>query len=327
MEVIRGIETLKNFYRGKIVLALGNFDGVHLGHREIIKMAADTAKDYGCKSAVMIFDPHPLQVLAPEKSPLLLQTLEQRISLIGQAGVDYVIVHPFTRDFASLLPEEFINRFLCSELNVAAVVVGFNYSFGKNGAGTPEVLKEMGQKCGFAVKVAEPVLVDGKPVASSRIRMLLAAGKVEEAARLLGYCFSLQGTVVHGDGRGKTLGFPTANLQTPEGVIHPGNGVYLTKATVEGQSFWSLTNVGHRPTFGKQDVSVEVHILDAQKNLYGLALKLDFLQKIRDEKKFSGPRELVRQISRDIQRARGLLEQHRRERISPENIANDHSIW
>lgn len=326
MQVVRGIDTLKDFYRGKIALALGNFDGVHLGHKKILCMAVNAARETGCRSAALVFDPHPLQVLAPEKSPRLLQTMEQRIALIGESGVDFVIVHPFTYEFATLLPEDFVRRYLCGQLNIASVAVGFNYTFGKNGAGTPELLKQMGLQCSFSVNVADAVIVDGEPVASSRIRLLLAAGEVEAAARLLGYNFSLQGTVVHGDGRGKTLGFPTANLATPEGIIHPGNGVYLTRASVAGQSFWSLTNIGHRPTFDKQDVSVEVHILDARKNLYGLALNLEFLHKIRDEKKFSGPKELVRQISRDIQKARVLLEESR-ERISSENVANKHSIW
>ncbi len=307
-------------------LALGNFDGVHIGHRMIISATVDTAAAGGAKSAALIFSPHPLQVLAPESSPDLLLTLEDRIKLLGEAGIDYVVVHPFNREFAALLPEDFVCRVLKEELGASGVVVGFNYSFGLRGRGKADDLKRLGAACSISVQVIKPVEKGGSPVASSRIRVLLAAGRVQEAREMLGYPFGLKGTVVHGDGRGRQLGFPTANVLTSAEVIHPGHGVYLTRVlfTAEAQKkwHWALTNVGKRPTFSKSEPSVEVHLLDLQTNLYGRELNVQFIQKIRDERLFTGPAELCDQIKKDVDRARYLIEHCNASKNKLSNVAN-----
>lgn len=309
MEIINGISKFREIYSGEIVLALGNFDGVHLGHRAIIEDAIMAARDRNGRSAVLVFSPHPLSVLSPERSPALIITINDRIRLLGEAGIDYVIVHPFTREFAALTPTAFAGEILCGTLAVSGVVVGFDYTFGRYGSGSATDMQHLGRQLGFAVRVVEPVEVNGMPVGSTRIRTFLMMGRVKEAAAMLGYPFYLRGPVVCGDGRGRVLGYPTANVMTPCEVIQPGHGVYLTRVLLDSgsQAFWGVTNVGKRPTFCPGKPTVEVHLLDFAKNLYGQELTVQFLQKIRDEKAFSGPAELAEQIKKDILQARELI--------------------
>lgn len=309
MQIVYGIDTFRDIAGGKVYLALGNFDGVHTGHREILKATVEAAEASGCRGAVLIFTPHPLSVLFPERTPALLLTVEDRIRLLGEAGIDYVIVHPFTKEFAELQPEMFARDVLAQKLNVCGVVVGFDYSFGRRGSGTPGDMHRLGRQYGFAVRVVDPVHVDGKPVGSTYIRHLLSEGRVKEAAGMLGYPFYLRGTVIHGDGRGRKLGFPTANVLTPCDVILPGHGVYLTQVTFDGKDHWALTNVGKRPTFCKNEPSVEVYLLDTEKNLYEQELTVRFLQKMREEKAFATADELVGQIRQDVELARMIISQ------------------
>lgn len=308
MKVVQGIESFRQVYSGDVFVALGNFDGVHLGHRRILTSTVKAAVAAGAKSAVLIFTPHPLSLLTPHSAPQLLQPMAERIEMLGHAGIDYVIVHPFTREFASVVPELFAAEILHGKLAISGVVVGYDYSFGRRGSGTPDELRQLGERLGFSVDVISPVAVDGVPVGSSLIRRYLTEGRVEAAASMLGYPFTLSGTVVHGDGRGRQLGFPTANLQTSCDIIRPGNGVYLCQAVLKsGTEFWALTNVGNRPTFCKTESSVEVYLLDVTKNLYDEELKVVFLQKIREEKTFSGAVELTEQIKQDVRLARDLI--------------------
>ena len=207
-----------------------------------------------------------------------------------------------------MVPELFAAEILHGKLAISGVVVGYDYSFGRRGSGTPDELRQLGERLGFSVDVISPVAVNGVPVGSSLIRRYLTEGRVEAAADMLGYAFTLKGTVVHGDGRGRQLGFPTANLQTPCDIIRPGNGVYLTKAILKtGAEAWALTNVGYRPTFSKTECSVEVHLLDSTINLYEKELKVVFLQKIREEKAFKSAAELTVQITEDVRLARELI--------------------
>ncbi|MBS4031397.1 MAG: bifunctional riboflavin kinase/FAD synthetase [Clostridiales bacterium] len=307
MLLILGIENFKQNYDGKLTLALGNFDGVHLGHREIIRTTVTTAKKNGTASAVLILSPHPLSVLFPQKPPALLMTMEDRISKLGDEGIDFIIVHPFSREFAAIKPEEFARDILHEKLGADCIVVGFDYSFGHFGSGSPTDLTEFGKRFGFCVNIMEPVRVAGVTAASTIIRGLLQTGRVEEAARMLGYPFYLRGSVVHGDGRGRLLGFPTANVLTPCDVILPDHGVYLTKIHGEGLEAWAVTNVGKRPTFCQGEANVEVHLLDVERNLYDKELIVHFLQKIREERVFSGAGELIEQIELDIALARQLI--------------------
>lgn len=307
MEMFQGIETFRKNCSEPIVLALGNFDGVHKGHRQILRATTAAAGEISAKSACLIFMPHPLAVLMPARSPALLLSVQDRICSLGNAGIDYVIVHPFCRKFAAIEPEAFVKEILHEQLAVSGVVVGFDYSFGCRGAGTASDLKEMGSRFDFFVRVINPVTVDGIPVGSTAIRQYLAAGRVEAAAAMLGYPFYLRGQVVHGDGRGRKLGFPTANLLVNCELIRPGNGVYLTKAACGDKVCWALTNVGNRPTFCKDETSLEVYLLDQEKNLYGQELIVSFLQKIRDERIFDSSAALACQIQNDVALARSLI--------------------
>ena len=222
MQTVQGIENFRSIYSGAAVIALGNFDGVHIGHRKIIDSTVLAAREMGAKSAVLIFMPHPLAVLSPEKAPLLLQAVDDRIQMLGDAGIDYVIVHPFTREFASTAPETFAGEILADLLAAAGVVVGFDYSFGRRGSGSPKELQRLGERFGFWVRIVEPVSIGNTPVGSTMIRSYLAEGRVKAAAEMLGYPFFLRGPVVHGDGRGRQLGFPTANVLVPCNMIKIG---------------------------------------------------------------------------------------------------------
>ncbi|MCR3922479.1 MAG: bifunctional riboflavin kinase/FAD synthetase, partial [Firmicutes bacterium] len=300
MQIVKGIDLFHSVHHDRVYLALGNFDGVHVGHREIIRTTVDLAKEQGKKSAILLFFPHPLSILHPQHSPELLITMEDRIAMLGEAGIDYVIIHPFTRDFAALSPEQFAREILRNKLSVAGVVVGFDYSFGSRGSGKPTDLQAMGKQYDFSVQVIEPVTVQDEAVGSSAIRLLLTQGNVEKASAMLGYPYYVRGTVVHGDGRGRTLGFPTANLQLPPEVIRPANGVYLAKVAMAEQMFWALTNVGTRPTFHKNETSVEVFLLDTKKNLYYEELIVYFIQRMREEKSFIDAAALIKQIQNDV---------------------------
>ncbi|NLM51805.1 MAG: bifunctional riboflavin kinase/FAD synthetase [Firmicutes bacterium] len=307
MQIIDGIAALKKHHSGQICLALGNFDGVHLGHQKILQATIALAKAKGKKSAVLLFVPHPLTVLFPQHAPKLLLPLEDRIAFLGKVGIDYVIIHPFTKEFAVITPESFVQQVLAAELNVAAVVVGFDYSFGHRGKGTPSDLVKLSKKYGFCVQVIEPVKVDNEIVGSSAIRAYLAQGLVQDVQRLLGYTYFLRGIVVHGDGRGRKLGFPTANLQVNEQIMLPAHGVYLTQVVAGDMKAWALTNIGRRPTFHKKDTTVEIHLLDQNKNLYQKELIVYFLHRMREEKAFQNAAELVQQICQDVQKAQHLI--------------------
>jgi riboflavin kinase/FMN adenylyltransferase len=311
MEIIQGIEKFRETCKEKVVVALGNFDGVHKGHQEILHATVAAAKDAELKSAVLVFMPHPLSVLAPDQAPSLLQTADDRICMLGDVGIDFVIIHPFTRSFAGILPESFAAEILYSKLAVSGVVVGFDYSFGRRGQGTPNDLIKLGNRYDFFVRVINPVEVGSEPVSSSLIRQYLSEGRVEAAAAMLGYPFYMRGTVVHGDGRGRTLGFPTANLLVPCDVIRPSNGVYLTKAVSDGETAWALTNVGSRPTFCKTEPSVEVFLLEYEKNLYGKELIVSFLQKMREERAFKNAGDLTLQIRQDVALAKEIIARQR----------------
>ncbi|HHX75285.1 MAG TPA: bifunctional riboflavin kinase/FAD synthetase [Firmicutes bacterium] len=307
MQIIKCIENFKHCRRGDICLALGNFDGVHVGHREILRRTVRLADEMKKKSAALLFLPHPVSVLFPGKAPELILTAGDRIRLLGETGIDYVIIHPFTKEFAALSPEAFAGEILADALGACAVVVGYNYSFGRYGRGTPEDLTRLGERYHFTVKVVDPVAVDGEVAGSTAIRVLLQQGELARANKMLGYHYFLRGKVVYGDGRGHRLGFPTANLAFAPEVVLPAFGVYLTWVAGRDFSGWGITNVGKRPTFGKRETSVEVHLLDADKNIYGEELIVHFLHRLRGEKTFADAGALVAQITADAKTARTLL--------------------
>ena len=307
MEVFYEIDNYKGEY--PLVLALGNFDGLHMGHRKILKTTQIKAEKINARSGVLIFDPHPLKILNPLQEIPLLTTLHFRAELINELGLDIFLVASFNKKLAKIFPEEFVKEYLVDKFRVKGVVVGYDYSFGYGGLGKVEHLKNYGKEYGFEVKVVEPYKIRGRKVSSSLIRRLITSGEVEEASLYLGYHFTLEGGVVPGEGLGKIIGFPTANLQVPENLVIPGNGVYLTLTSWGGKELYSLTNIGLKPTFKGKKRTIETHILDFNDNLYKHELRIKFLQKIRNEVPFANMEELKKQISQDIKIARDIISQ------------------
>jgi riboflavin kinase / FMN adenylyltransferase len=271
-------------------LAVGEFDGVHLGHREVIR-GSDT---------VLTFEPHPLQVIRPEAAPKLLTSLEVKAELIGQLGVDELVVIPFDRSFAAQSPESFVDEVLVERLGATHVAVGENFRFGHRAAGDAETLAADTR---FETRVVPLVEVEGEIVSSSHIRALVQAGDVAGAARMLGSPFQLRGEVVRGDRRGRELGFPTANLVPDEALVCPGHGVYVARA---GDAC-AAVSVGVRPTFGTgRGVLVEAYLLDRDVELYGRLLRVEFLERLRGERRFASVEALVEQMQRDVERTRDI---------------------
>ncbi len=271
-------------------IAVGEFDGVHLGHREVIR-GSDT---------VLTFEPHPLQVVRPEAAPKLLTSLEAKAELIAQLVVEELVVIPFDQGFARQTPEEFIDHVLVERLAATRVSVGENFRFGHGAAGDPEMLAADGR---FETRVVPLVEVEGEIVSSSHIRGLVLAGEVELAARFLGGPFQLRGEVVEGDRRGRTLGFPTANIVPDEALVCPGHGVYVARANGD----CAAVSVGVRPTFGTgRAVLVEAYLVDREIDLYGQTLRIDFLSRLRGERRFDSIEALVEQMRRDVERTREL---------------------
>jgi len=310
MEIINGAEKFSLIKdRAGLVIALGNFDGLHLAHKKIIDRARQIAAEKNLKCAVLLLDPHPVNVLFPQSSLLLLSTVTERAKILEQWGMDYLIIEDFTPAFSNISPYNFVKDYLIEYLNVAEIIVGYDYSFGAQGRGTPGDLLNWSEEFGYHVEIMPPVMIGDEVVSSSLIRELIAKGDVAEASFYLGDFFSRTGRVVHGDTRGRHLGYPTANLEVLPGLLLPENGVYLTLAVLGEKKFFSLTNVGKKPTFSQSDeVVIEVYLLDFSGDIYGEELKLMFLNKIRREKKFSDAGLLVKQIRADEKWARELID-------------------
>ncbi|WP_054694870.1 bifunctional riboflavin kinase/FAD synthetase [Syntrophomonas palmitatica] len=301
MQIINGLEQYRKSER-PLFLALGNFDGVHHGHSRLIKGLVDEAHNYGAVSAAFIFEPHPSRVLNPERAPKLLVTAERKAELLENLGLELLIYHPFTMEMARTSPREFVEKLLVNIMGVKHIAVGFNYTFGHKGSGTAEMLQEMGREYGFTVQIVPAVELDGEVVSSSLIRSYLENGAIESAGKLLGYYPMIEGIVVEGEKRGFTIGFPTANLAVPADLSIPSRGVYAARAEIDGQLYKAAVNIGNKPTFhADYPICVEAHLIDFEGNLYGRQVRLFFLHKIRDEKKFNGAEELMAQIARDRQ--------------------------
>lgn len=299
MEVLRGFEQIDLQLDGAVV-SIGNFDGVHRGHQAVIGSAVAAARAASLTSVVCTFDPHTRVLLHPERPPRLLETLEQRIEVIGELGVDITVVIPFVREVARVPRDEFVQRFLLGALRARQLHVSKDFKFGAGGAGNVDYLRQIAPRLGFELHVIPAVMANGAPISSSRIRDAVAAGDVGEAAALLGRPFVLTGEVIAGAGRGRELDAPTANLDFGHRFV-PAPGVYVTEARIDGVPHEAVTNVGVRPTFGGQDgLTVETHLLDGGGSLYGKQVAVAFLQRLRDEQRFDGPAELAAQIRRDV---------------------------
>jgi riboflavin kinase / FMN adenylyltransferase len=288
---------------GRTAVSVGNFDGLHLGHQKILQSVRERARAAGQCAAVITFNPHPMCVLRPDRAPLMIQTLSQRLAGFERMGLDAALVLRFDRALSLVSPEDFIERILVGRLHACAILVGGNFRFGHRGAGDVRLLSEFGTRSGFDVDVVPPVEVGGQIVSSSAIRGAVASGNVAGAIPLLGRAFSLTGEIRAGAGRGRTILFPTLNL-APEQELLPKLGVYATESAVGGKLYLSVTNVGTRPTFNGEGVTVESHLFGFSENLAGGAMEVRFHERIRDERKFSGPDALRAQIARDMEAAR-----------------------
>ncbi|WP_119068001.1 bifunctional riboflavin kinase/FAD synthetase [Rubrobacter indicoceani] len=295
--------------RGRAV-ALGNFDGVHLGHRVVLDRAIEEGRKRNLEVIAATFDPHPRAVLKPESAPKLLSDLKTRKRLLVEAGMDGVAVVPFDRDLSTESPEEFVESVLIRTLGAEVVVVGKNFRFGYRASGGLADLQRImashgGEAFGAGVRQA-----GAEVISSTRIRAMLDAGDVAGAATLLGRPHEVTGIVIPGDRRGRTIGFPTANVLPPQDVIVPERGVYACLVRLRGELYPSCVNVGFAPTFGERESRIEAHLLDFEGDIYGERIGVGFVSRIRGEKKFSGVEELVEQIGRDSERARSLLAGH-----------------
>ena len=285
------------------VLTLGVFDGLHLGHQRIMQTVVKRAKTVSAQATAITFDPHPRAVLHPESAPPLLQTLDQRLANFEVLGIEQAIVIPFTQEFASNPAEDFLHDIVHDRLHAIEVYLGKGFAFGRGRGGNIELLRRMSEELGFFADEVPEVCVRGKRVSSSLIRALLSEGRVNLARRMLGRPYGVEGVIIRGNQRGRTIGFPTANLK-PHNRVVPKNGVYATATLVDGTWRRSITNVGVRPTFDEgSDVSIESYIFGFEGDLYGDVLRVRFLHRIRDERKFSGINELKAQIQKDTDRA------------------------
>ncbi|MPZ16438.1 MAG: bifunctional riboflavin kinase/FAD synthetase [Luteitalea sp.] len=289
------------------VVALGNFDGLHRGHQKIIDRVGRQAREHGGTALVMAFEPHPPRVVRPDKAPPLLMTRAQRLEAIARAGIEGVVIVRFTPELSRWEPEHFVREVLIDWLRVAEVWVGGNFLFGRDRSGNFSLLRALGQDHGFKVEKIDPVRYKDFIVSSTRIRRLVAEGRVDEAGALLGHHYYVDGLVVPGAGRGRGLGFPTANLQT-ENELLPPHGVYATTVTIDSAIHAAVTNVGLRPTFGDLTTPiVETHLLDFDRDLAGARVRLAFVQRMRPEKAFANVEALRAQVTADCAEARALF--------------------
>jgi riboflavin kinase/FMN adenylyltransferase len=308
VDVIHFPEDVRPSRWSQPVLALGNFDGVHRGHRKILERVRRVADERGATSVVMTFDPHPPRVVRPDKAPPLLMTKSQKLEAIEQAGVHGAAIVRFTPEMSRWEPEMFVRTVLVDWLHVAEVWVGANFLFGHDRTGNFTLLRVLGSRYGFRAEKIDPVRYKEFVVSSTRVRRLVSEGRVDEAGALLGHAYSLDGTVVRGDQRGRTIGFPTANLCT-ENELLPPHGVYATTIRIRDVVHASVTNVGVRPTVDQSGrTTIETHIFNFDRDVYGAPVRLGFVQRIRDERAFETLDQLQAQIAADCSRARVLFD-------------------
>ncbi len=309
MQVIKEFQNLSSLSPGAVA-TIGNFDGVHLGHREIFRRVVSEASRRNCSSMVVTFVPHPMKVLDPEKAPRLLNTYAEKERLIAASCVDSLVEIPFDSRVAAMSPTLFVQEIMVEKLNITHLVVGYDYSFGRDRTGDANFLTAIGTELGFTVETVGPVLRDAQISSSTLIRKLLSAGDVSAVVGPLGRNFTLEGRVVKGVGRGKGLGFPTANLLTDKEIL-PRPGVYAVKVRYRDELHDAVMNIGFNPTFGTERISLEVHLLDFSADLYDETLRVYFVERLRDEKVFASVGQLIKAITDDIGCARDILHRNK----------------
>jgi len=285
--------------------AIGNFDGVHLGHKEIIKLINDIAREKSTKSCLLTFDPHPQKVLAG-KDVSLIVPVDEKLALLEQAGVDCTVSLEFTKELSRLSAEEFVQTVLIKTLNIKDIVVGPDFMFGKNRSGNAALLKEMGEKYGFITHVINPRKLGDEVISSSLIRQKITEGNILRLNQLLGYTYFIKGKIVEGEKRGREIGFPTTNVDTRWELL-PKPGVYASMAVLKGARYKSITNIGFRPTFGDNNLLIETHLFDFSETVYGEEINVEFFERLRDEKKFESVDDLISQIKMDVEEVKNIL--------------------
>ncbi|HYZ11953.1 MAG TPA: bifunctional riboflavin kinase/FAD synthetase [Actinomycetota bacterium] len=315
MEVVQGSRSLP--IHGESSVTIGVFDGVHAGHRAVIGRAVEVARERDLRAVAVTFDRHPLETLSPGKTPKLLTTPRRKAELIDALGVDVLFVLEFTEEVSRWSPEDFVERVLVRGLRARHVAVGASFTFGHRAAGTVATLAELGTRHGFTAEGLETVLVGSRRVSSSSIRDALSAGDLEWSEVALGRRYAVEGTVVPGAGRGRELGFPTANLRTPEAILLPGRGVYAGRATAGETSWPAAINVGVNPTFGREPLHLEAYLLGFEGDLTGTVVGIEFWARLRDEVAFDGPAQLSRQIGLDVEATRRLVPGGRERPVIP----------
>ncbi len=290
------------------VVGLGNFDGVHRGHILLIEEVLRTANRLSMTSAILTLYPHPIEVLSNRKKVAYLTTLEDRVELIRNTGIERVYIQKFTKDFSEFSPYQFVKEILDVRMKAKALVCGFNYRFGKDREGDTETLRKICKELGIDVNILSPVILEKEKVASTIIREMINKGDIVQANRYLGRTFRISGRVQTGDGRGKSLGYPTANIEPVSHIMIPADGVYAVRCIIDRQVFDGVCNIGCRPTFkNTKETNIEVHIFKNLGNIYGKEILVDFVAKIRSEKRYKDKEQLISQISRDIKSAKGIL--------------------
>jgi riboflavin kinase/FMN adenylyltransferase len=286
---------------GPCATTIGNFDGVHAGHQALMRRVSSLSREHGWKAAVLTFNPHPARIVAPDRAPKIIMTLDQRAQAMGDLGIEEVLMLPFTAEVSRWSPEQFVKTVLIDAMQVRAVLVGEDFRFGYKQTGDTRMLSELGARHGFEVDLITPVNVRGERVSSSLVRLVTSAGKVNRACRLLGRPFALEGPVVKGHGVGAKQTVPTLNLQ-PSTEVWPADGVYVTRTfDLDSPRLWpSITNIGNRPTFGGQDVSIETFLLTPLTDPRPERIRVQFLWRVREERKFPSPADLKAQILRDV---------------------------
>ncbi len=305
MIVYRSIEEINGHLLNPVV-TIGNFDGVHLGHREIFRKLKKSAREIGGVSVVITFDPHPLKVVPSARTVSLINTLDEKITLIEASGIDILLIIKFDPDFAAMPAADFVERILVGKIGLKRLIIGYDYAFGKQREGNIALLKTMGERFSFVVEELLPISDGAITYSSSLIRKMISAGAVADIVRYLGRNFSIAGKVVHGADRGRSLGFPTANIDTDKELI-PAEGVYAVKAKIADKLYDAACNIGFNPTFASSGKTIEVFVFDFDEDLYGKEIRVYFFERLRDEKRFDSVTELVAAITADVARCRAIL--------------------